>query len=49
MLVDEPSEVVIWECNQNPWQRWNFTYDGLIKLVRNPSAFHTAPLVLLTD
>ena len=23
-IVDASSPVVIWECNQNPWQKWKF-------------------------
>ncbi|KAF8811220.1 ricin B-like lectin [Phlegmacium glaucopus] len=33
--VDESSKVVIWECNQNPWQQWIFTDDGLLTLANN--------------
>ena len=39
MLVDEPSPVVLWECNGNPWQLWFFTNDGSITLSNNTGAF----------
>ncbi|KAF8340236.1 ricin B lectin domain-containing protein [Amanita rubescens] len=33
--VDEASPVVLWECNQNYWQQWIFTDDGLLTLANN--------------
>ncbi|KAF8344864.1 ricin B lectin domain-containing protein [Amanita rubescens] len=33
--VDEASPVVLWECNQNEWQQWIFTDDGLLTLANN--------------
>ncbi|KAJ6543908.1 ricin B lectin domain-containing protein [Mycena capillaripes] len=45
--VDRPSEVVIWECNNKPWQQWIFTDDGLITLAQNTSSFSEASLLSL--
>jgi tellurite resistance protein TehA-like permease len=48
MPVDSSSKVVIQECNQNAWQQWIFTDDGLLTLANNTSSFPEAPLLLLT-
>ena len=47
MLAAESSKVVLWECNEDPWQQWNFTSDGRITLI-DPGAFPVAPLFLWT-
>ena len=37
-IVDASRPVVIWECNQDPWQQWYFTNSG-IKLVKTRVRF----------
>lgn len=37
--MDDGSKVVIWGCNQNPWQQWIYTDDGLLTLANNTSTF----------
>ena len=32
LTVDSSSAVVIWECNQTPWQQWIFTEEGVLAL-----------------
>ena len=46
MLVDDPSPVVLSECNQGSEQQWVFTDDGLLTLANNTSAFPAAPFLL---
>ena len=35
LTVDSSSSVVIWECNQTPWQQWIFTEEGVLALANN--------------
>jgi hypothetical protein len=48
MLDEKSSQVVIWECNDNPWQLWYFINEGQFVLANNTGAFPVAPLFLLT-
>lgn len=47
MLDEKSSQVVIWECNDNPWQLWHFIGDQFV-LANNSGAFPAAPPFLLT-